>query len=283
MLKTGWLKYLLDRRKGRILHQFMHMARLHKTPFKVLLRNIFEVTDQHQAGFTFPIVASVALKNPELTQMIIEAHHEIASHGFKHVNYRYISAEEQEADIARSIKAFRSMKISVYGFRAPYNAYTDCTPKLLEKHDFLWDIGIGYAPEYRETGKFFRVKIDGRESKFICIPLSKWSDDAMIDIYGMKNSQMIKIFRRAIKRAAENRSIIMFDLHPIRIGQPKYIDVLREILDYGEELNGWFPTVTEAVNHWLKHGEWKEDASFCCLLTGDIDNFTFTDYLSRLL
>jgi len=258
------------------------MAKFHRTPFVVLLKNIFEVMEEYQAKFTFPTVASTALKNPELVRMILKSPHEIASHGFKHVNYKYLSKREQEIDIERSRLAFRSMKIPIRGFRAPYNAYTDYTPKLLEKHHFLWDIGIGYAPKYREWKRFFRIHIDGRESSFVCIPLSKWSDDKMIDGYGLNNSQMVKILKKAIKQTVGEHGVIMFDLHPIRIGQPEYIDVLRQLLAYGTEMNGWFPTVTEAVNQWYKHGEWKHNASFCCLLTGDIDNFTFIDYLSRL-
>jgi len=282
LIKTGWLKYLWNRRGIRILHQSIRMAKFHKTPFKAILENIFEVMDEYQAGFTFPIVASVALRNAELMSMIRKSRHEVASHGFKHVNYRYISKRDQELDILRSIWAFKSIKITIRGFRAPYNAYTDYTPKLLEKHNFLWDIGIGYASKYRGLKKFFRIKIDGKESNFLCIPLSQWSDDAMIDRYGLKSFQMVKILKKVIEKTAEKHGVVMFDLHPIRIGQPKYIDVLREILAYGERLDGWFPTVTEAVNYWLSHKKWKGDASFCCLLTGDIDNFTFEDYLLRL-
>jgi len=93
---------------------------------------------------------------------------------------------------------------------------------------------------------------------------------------------MVKILKAVIKQTANEHGIVMFDLHPIRIGQPKYVEVLKQILEYGTELNGWFPTVTEAVEEWLKHKEWKDDASFCCLLTGDIDNFAFSDYLRRI-
>lgn len=178
--------------------------------------------------------------------------------------------------------AFRNMKIPIHGFRAPYNAYTDYTPKILEKRRFLWDAGIGYAARYRDWRRFFRIQVNSKESSFVCIPLCELSDDYMIDECGLKNRQMVRILRKAIKQTAEENGVIMFDLHPIRIGQPEYIDVLRQVLAYGTELGGWFPTVTDAVNQWCKHREWKHNASFCCLLTGDIDNFTFTDYLSRL-
>ena len=283
LIKTRWLKYLWQKRRNRIPHQFIRMVKFHMTPFEILLENIIEVTEHYQARFTFPITASTALRNPDLVRIILKSPHEIASHGFKHVNYRYLSEKEQEKDIKKSCFTFRRMNIPIYGFRAPYNAYTDYSPKLLEQHRFLWDCGIGHNQKYRECRCFFRIQVDDHESSFICIPLCKWSDDGMIDKRGLKNWQMVRILRNAIKKIAEENGLIMFDLHPIRIGQPEYIDVLKQVLAYGTELGGWFPTVTEAVNYWLRHGKWKHDASFCCLLTGDIDNFTFMDYLLRLI
>lgn len=280
-VKIAWLKYLRRRRGSKILQHSLYMANLHKTPFKTLLQNIFEVTEKYQAGFTFPITASTALRKPELIRMIAKSKHEIATHGFKHVNYRYLSENEQEADIKKSILAFKKLGIQIFGFRAPYNAYTEYTPKILEKSNFLWDGGIGYSPKYSELKRFFRIQIEDHESNFVCIPLSKWSDDKMIDECRLKNWQMIKILKSTLEKVARSHGIVMFDLHPIRIGQPKYIEVLDKLLEYGAELDGWFPTVTEAIKYWRKHEEWR-DASFCCLLTGDIDNFTFTDYLLRL-
>ena len=74
----------------------------------------------------------------------------------------------------------------------------------------------------------------------------------------------------------------MFDLHPIRIGQDQYAPILGDILERTIELGGWAPTITEGVQYWQKHEKWKGDAKFCLLLTGDIDNFVFLDYLRRL-
>lgn len=279
----AWLKHLWRRRRGKVLQYSIYMAKLHKTPFKTLLRNIFDIAEAYRAGFTFPITASVALRKPELIRMIAESKHEIAIHGFKHVNYRYLSKREQEDDIKRGILSFKKIGVRIFGFRAPYNAYTECTPSILEKFNFLWDGGIGYSPKYSRLERFFRIKIEDHESNFVCIPLSNWSDDKMIDEFHLKNWQMVKILKNTLKKVADSHGIIMLDLHPIRIGQPQYIDVLKQLLEYGTNLEGWFPTVTEAVEYWCKHKEWKSGMSFCCLLTGDIDNFTFMDYLLRLI
>ena len=258
------------------------MFQLHSIPFRILLRNMFDAMEPHQVKFTFPMVASVAAKNPTLTREILTRGHEIAVHGFKHLNYSYLTEQQQDYDIKKALTAFNTMDVPVCGFRAPYNTYTEDTPRLLEKYGFIWDIGIGYNPKYREGTSPFRVEIGNHDSTFVCIPLNRLSDDLMIDIQGFSSHQIAEALKCVIKETSKKGGVVMFDLHPIRIGQPKYVDVLRQIVEYGTELNGWFPTVTEAVNYWNENGSWRHDNSFCCLLTGDIDNFSFLDYLQRL-
>ena len=278
----SWLKYLKQFRGEKILSQALHMFRLHAIPFNTLLENIFNVMELHQAKFTFPVVASVAAKNIELTREILRRGHEVAVHGFKHVNYSYITERQQDKDIGKALDTFKALGIQVYGFRAPYNVYTEDTPILVENYGFLWDIGIGYNPKHRSGTSPFRVQIEDHESGFVCVPLNRLSDDFMIDIQGFRVHQMEMKLKHAIKGSSEKGGVVVFDLHPIRMGQPKYADVLNRVVEYGTVLNGWFPTVTEAVNYWSKHGKWKHDAPFCCLLTGDIDNFSFFDYIQRL-
>ena len=259
------------------------MAKYHRTPFAALLGNILNIVEDYQAGFTFPIVASTALKHPELISSIMSSHQEVASHGFTHINYKYLSLEAQRRDIRRSLLAFENLGVSVRGFRAPYNMYAAQTPQLLEEFGFLWDGGLGYSRQYRKERTFFRVQVCGRRSGFVSMPLSKWSDDIMIDRYGLDSGHMAKLLSRAMRQTREEKGVIMLDLHPIRIGQPKYLTVLEQILSDGMKWDGWFPTITEAVEHWLIHGELKHGASFCCLLSGDIDNSDFHEYLARLL
>lgn len=258
------------------------MFRFHRTPFITLLRNLFDVMEQYEAKFTFPVVASVALENRELIRGIDKLGHEVAVHGFKHVKYRYLSAQQQENDIGQAIKAFRELRIPTRGFRAPYNFYTEHTPRLIEKYGFLWDAGIGYDSKYRQRTSFFKVGLDKHTSSFTCIPLSVWSDDLMIDSYGFKGPQVGETLKHVLRRTLEKHGVVMFDLHPIRIGQRQYINGLKEALIYGTKLNGWFPTVSEAVEQWQRNKRWGQDADFCCLFTGDIDNISFFDYLQRL-
>ncbi len=258
------------------------MYRFHRTPFETLIENILRATESQGARFTFPIVASIAGQKPELLRRIRGFGMELAVHGYMHLRYSMISPEAQRLDLEKAFSTFRRLNLEASGFRAPYDDYTDVIIRTLEKYAVLWDGGIGYRAEHRDKTDFFRVMIGDKPSSYTCIPLSILSDDMMIDHYHLSPREISKILRRALESVRAKKALVMFDLHPIRIGQPKFVKILEEVVRYGIERGGWFPTVTEAVTYRSKHDEWKDGAEFCCLLTGDIDNFTFWDYLKRL-
>jgi hypothetical protein len=147
----------------------------------------------------------------------------------------------------------------------------------------LWDGGLGYRKEYRNLNEFFTPDAAGTLSTTTFIPLNEWSDDRMIDTLGMIPSQVSNALVTQIEKAAQHGGVVMFDLHPIRIGQKKYVACIEDVLEKTNSLNGWSTTPTEAITQWKNHKSWKGDASFCLLLTGDIDNWGFSDYLRRTL
>ena len=273
----------MDRRGKKLLQDALRMYRFHRTPFEEIIVNMGRILEKHGARYTFPTVASVAGQKPELLRGILESGNELAVHGFRHLRYSLLSEEAQKSDIERAGRTFRRLGLPFTGFRAPYNDYTDMALSVLEAQGFRWDGGFGYREEYRKKADFFRIPMDGRESKIVYIPVCAWTDDTMIDRLGLTPAEISKTLKRVLDVAHQQRGLVMFDLHPIRIGQPEYIRVLDEIIAHGTDLNAWFPTVTEAVDHRTRHPGWKGDADFCCLLTGDIDNFAFLDYLRRIL
>lgn len=278
----SWITQVIKRRRHLALVQALRMLRLHTTRFDGLLTNIFDALKEYDAKFTFPIVGSVALKNPDLIRFILSTGHEVAVHGYRHVRYASFSAEQQETDVRMAVDAFKRLAVPARGFRAPYNGYTEDTPAIIEKLGFLWDIGIGYNPKYRSLTTPFNIGVGDHQSKFTCIPLNEWSDDLMIDTYGYNDRQMSKTLKHVIKEASMKQAMVMFDLHPIRVGQSSYVNALKQAVEYGTMLNGWFPSVSEAVEWWNRKRSWKHDAVFCCLLTGDIDTVTFIDYIKRI-
>ena len=263
--------------------QLYRMLKLHRTSFDTILDNMFNALDEVNGLFTFPTIAAVARMKPELVQRIEKEGHEVASHGYNHVRYPTISADAREQDLLLSLQIFKKLGIKISGFRAPYDNYTDDMPDLLEKTGLIWDGGFGYRPEHREKTHFFHADIDGQESSVTYIPLNIWSDDYMIDRMGMGPEIMSKVLKREVAKAAPTGGVIMFDLHPVRMGQRKYVGCLRNVIEHANSIGAWCTTPTEAVKYWNTHSTWKGDSKFCLLLTGDIDNWVFSDYLRRIL
>ena len=279
----SWSKHLRTRRGNKIFLQALKMFYFHLTPFSVLLQRICDVLEKYDAKFTFPLVASTAQSNPTLVKWLKSTSHEIAIHGYKHVRYPFLSTKHQFLEIKKAIQVFEEYKIPFKGFRAPYNMYSETTIEMIEKFGFEWDAGIGYRPDYRNEHKFFKILLKGgKKSSYTCIPLCEWSDDRMIDDYKLSSEKMAKIMIYYLEKARKVNGLIMYDLHPIRIGQNKYIQSLEQLLSHATKVNAWVPTITEAVAYWSKNHQWKDSASVCCLLTGDIDNFTFYDYMRRI-
>ncbi|MGY5879872.1 MAG: polysaccharide deacetylase family protein [Candidatus Thorarchaeota archaeon] len=283
MSRLGYLGQLSKRWGMRAPKQLYQMMRLHRTSFKTILRNMFEALEEAGGKFAFPTIAAIAKMRPELVREIVEQGHEVASHGFNHVRYPTLSSNAREEDFALSLQTFQKLGIKIEGFRAPYDNYTPDMPAMLEKYNLVWDGGFGYQPEHREKTHFFQVDLDGTPSKLTYIPLNIWSDDLMIDRKGMGPEAVTKTLKETILDASSKEGVIMFDLHPIRMGQPEFAVCLREIVEYAHGLGAWCPTASEAVKYWKSHNKWKSDSSFCLLLTGDIDNWVFSDYLRRVL
>jgi len=263
--------------------QLYHMLKLHRTPFSSILDNMFAVLDEVDGFFAFPTIAAIAGMKPELVKRIHSEGHEVASHGYNHVRYPMISPKERARDLLRSLQVFKKLGIKVSGFRAPYDNYTDDMPDLLEQTNLVWDGGFGYRPEHREKTHFFHATINGEESQVTYIPLNVWSDDLMIDRRRMSPKTVSKVLKREVSKAALSEGVIMFDLHPIRMGQKEYVGCLREVVEHASGLGAWCTTPEKAVKYWNTHSKWKSDSKFCLLLTGDIDNWVFSDYLRRVL
>lgn len=278
----SWSKHLRDRRGSKIFRQTVRMFHYHMQPFQLLLTRIYDVLSEYEAGFTYPLVASTAKNHLRLVEMLKSYPYEIAIHGYKHVRYQHLTYQQQDRDFFKAIRTFKELKIPYNGFRAPYDNYTQDTIELVEKYKFKWDIGIGYRPEYRKNNTIFNAPLqNGKLSSYSCVPLNVWSDDSMIDRYKMSAKQIGKTLISQLKLAKSKQGVLMFDLHPIRLGQKHYVSCLIPFLEYAQKINAWLPTVSEAIEYWNKHQKWKHDAPVCCLLTGDIDNFTFWDYLRR--
>ncbi len=83
-----------------------------------VILNLFEKFDVKATFFTLGYIAE---KNPDLIKEIDQRGHEIASHGYAHLDIRKLSKIEFENDLKKSLEVLETIiGKKILGFRAPY-------------------------------------------------------------------------------------------------------------------------------------------------------------------
>lgn len=84
---------------------------------------LLELLAAHAGRATFFFLGEVAERYPQLVRRVVEAGHELGSHGYAHRHLSAVLWREFRADVARSLDVLQDIGgVPVYGFRAPYFA-----------------------------------------------------------------------------------------------------------------------------------------------------------------
>lgn len=82
---------------------------------------LLELFSKYKVTATFFTLGYIAEKFPGLIERIVSEGHEIASHGYAHLDIRKITKEKFESDLLRSITVLEKLSgDKVRGFRAPF-------------------------------------------------------------------------------------------------------------------------------------------------------------------
>jgi polysaccharide deacetylase family protein (PEP-CTERM system associated) len=99
---------------------------------------ILELLGKYKISATFFVVGHIAEMYPEVIEKIVNAGHEISSHGFAHLDLRSIPLSEFEDDLIRSLQILSKLSgEKILGFRAPFFSITKSNLKtlgILRKH-----------------------------------------------------------------------------------------------------------------------------------------------------
>ncbi len=266
---SAWFRHLSSARGPYAsIVQMRRMYQYHRIPFDTILGNIFGVLERYDARFTFTIVASIATE--ELLQMLRERGHEIASHSLYHVKHSGLPFETQLGYIKRSLELLEAQGSPVRGFRAPYNSYDINTFRCLDRLGLAYDSGVRRGERFHELTKPFHLVIDGVSSKFLSFPVCHLSDEALDQ---SSKTTVLKLFFNYIDTIPDNGMGVL-QLHPVRIGQPRYLEFLERLIGYLASRGYLMPTLIEVA-------EGKAETPAVCL-SGDIDCLSFFDYLRRI-
>ena len=209
----------------------------------------------------------------EECQAVADAGHEIGVHGYSHENPTDLSREQEDEILQLSIGLVEDLTgEKPVGHRASWWEFSENTPDLVEKHDFLYDSSLmerQFEPGYMRNGDSWeKIKYDqdpetwttpyeyGEETDVVEIPISWYRDDIPPMLFikqpiyhaGYKSPEMMyeEYYEAQFDYLHDRRGagVYTFTIHPDLHGLPHMIHHLESFIHYvkGHE-NAQFTTL----------------------------------------
>ncbi|AWZ08843.1 MULTISPECIES: allantoinase PuuE [unclassified Streptomyces] len=204
----------------------------------------------HGAPLTVHAVAQALERNPEAARAMAVAGWEVASHGWRWIDYRDVPEEAERADVARSVAVIERLV-----GRRPVGWYTGRTsPRtrrlVAEEGGFLYD-SDDYSddlPFYVEAAGLQHLvvpySLDANDFKFLIVHGFTTADDML--------SYLVDTFDALYAEGADRPRMMSVGLHCRITGRPGRIRALDGFLRYvGQRGGAWIATREQIARHWL--------------------------------
>ena len=191
-------------------------------------------------------------KNPEICKAIIEADYEVASHGWRVLDYQNIKRSEEKKHMKRAIQTHKK----IFGKR-PLGWYTGrCSPNtrdlVFEDGGFLYD-----SDSYSDDLPYWEMR---NKKKQLIIPYTLDNNDMrFVANQGFNTGDhfftyLKDSFDALYEEGETNPKMMSVGLHCRLIGKPGRIQSLKRFLDYIlKHEDVWICKRIDIANHWIKN------------------------------
>ena len=191
-------------------------------------------------------------KNPEVCKAIKKAGYEVASHGWRWIDYQNISKSEEKKHMKLAIKTIKK----IFGTR-PLGWYTGrCSPNtrdlVFEEGGFLYD-----SDSYNDDLPYWEPR---NKKKQLVIPYTLDNNDMRFATnQGFNTGEhfftyLKDSFDALYEEGKNNPKMMSVGLHCRLIGRPGRIQSLKKFLDYIlSHKDVWICKRIDIANHWIKN------------------------------
>ena len=191
-------------------------------------------------------------KNPEVCKAIKKAGYEVASHGWRWIDYQNISKSEEKKHMKLAIKTIKKN----FGTR-PLGWYTGrCSPNtrdlVFEEGGFLYD-----SDSYNDDLPYWETR---NKKKQLIIPYTLDNNDMRFATnQGFNTGEhfftyLKDSFDALYEEGKNNPKMMSVGLHCRLIGRPGRIQSLKKFLDYIlSHKDVWICKRIDIANHWIKN------------------------------
>ena len=191
-------------------------------------------------------------KNKDVCEAIKKANYEVASHGWRWIDYQNISKKEEMSHMMRSIKSIKK----IFGQR-PLGWYTGrCSPNtrdlVIKEGGFLYD-----SDSYSDDLPYWEKK---GKKKHLIIPYTLDNNDMrFVTNQGFNSGEQFynylkDSFDSLYKEGKTNPKMMSVGLHCRLIGRPGRIQSLRKFINYVLKFKDvWMCKRVDIAKHWIKN------------------------------
>ena len=234
--------------KGR----HMNMESLYEYGSRVGFWRLHNLFQEKEIPITIFGVGMALEKNPEICKAIIEADYEVASHGWRWIDYQNIKKSEEKKHMQLAIKAHTK----IFGKR-PDGWYTGrCSPNtrdlVMEDGGFLYD-----SDSYSDDLPYWENR---NKKKQLIIPYTLDNNDMRFATNQGFNtgdhfySYLKDSFDVLYEEGRTNPKMMSVGLHCRLIGKPGRIQSLKKFLDYIQKHEDiWVCKRVDIAKHWIKN------------------------------
>jgi len=230
----------------------MSMESLYEYGSRVGVWRILELFARHKLPLTVFGVAMAMERNPAAVEAMLQAGHEIASHGWRWINYQHVPLEVEREHMQRAIEIHRRLT----GER-PLGWYTGRTSPntrrlVVEDGGFVYD-----ADDYNDDLPWYDTRHIGKSGKpQLIVPYTLDANDMRFATAQGFNTG--DDFFRYLKDSfdvlyAEGGRMMSVGLHCRLIGRPGRLASLDGFIRYVRSKKIWVTRRIDIARHWLKN------------------------------
>jgi putative urate catabolism protein len=225
------------------------MESLYEYGSRVGVWRLLKLFERKGIPLTIFAVAMAAERHPEVIRAMVDAGHEIASHGYRWINYQDIDEATERHHLTRAMEILER----VSGSR-PLGWYTGRvgpnTRRLVAEHGgFLYD-----ADAYDDDLPHWEL-VEGKPQLIVPYTLD-CNDMRFTQVQGFNSGDQFftylkDSFDALYEEGAETPRMMSIGLHCRLVGKPGRIKALERFLDYAAGHDGvWFCRRVDIARHW---------------------------------
>ncbi len=181
-----------------------------------ILIHLLDLLDEEKAKATFFVLGWVARKFPEVVALLDSRGHEVASHGFTHVDITTISADKLKEELVKSKSTLEDIiGKNILGFKASsryLNRENLGIYSIIGEVGFKYDCSLFPRGRRFSPNKLFPIQLEG-DNSVICVPQSTYNKFWMQARFGENIRTLPYWFvNRSIKKLNQSGSPAMINM-----------------------------------------------------------------------